>query len=216
MTYGLGVSNIQVVVEATPERDCPVLVAVDGVDGSGKTTFADLLAEGFREKGRAAVVVHLDDFLNDRVTRYRLGRTSPDGYFKDTYNLDAFRANVLEPLRLGGEHAIVPRAFDYLTDTNVDDEPLTVPLGCVVIVEEMFMHRDELRDVWDLSVLLEVPFEISVRRMADRDGGDPDPESASQHRYVQGQRLYLAYVAADQGYLRDQQRLTSIFHAAAG
>lgn len=192
VTYRLYVPNLQTVVEATPESDSPILIGVDGVDGSGKTTFAQSLAEGFRASGRAVHVVHLDDFLNDRATRYRLGRTSPEGYFKDTYNLDSFRENVLRPLRSGGEPAIVLRAFDYATGTDFNDAPTVVPPGCVVIVEGMFLHRDELRELWDISVFLDVPFKISVQRMADRDGTDPDPESVSQRRYVDGQRLDLA------------------------
>lgn len=61
-------------VEAAPRLDRPVLLGVDGVDGSGKTTFAARLAEGFRDRGRAVEVVHLDDFLSPRAIRYRRGR----------------------------------------------------------------------------------------------------------------------------------------------
>ena len=45
----------------------------------------------------------------------------------------------------------------------------------VVIVDGMFLHRNRLRNargrkIWDLSVWLEVPFEVSVHRLAERDG----------------------------------------------
>ena len=43
-----------------------------------------------------------------------------------------------------------------------------------MIVEGMFLHRDELLDTWDL-VVLEVPFVISFRRLAERDGTSPNP-----------------------------------------
>ncbi len=55
----------------------------------------------------------------------------------------------------------------------------------------MFLHRDELDDCWDLSVSLEVPFGVSVKRMAARDGTNPNPNSPSVRRYVQAQRHYL-------------------------
>ncbi len=61
-----------------------------------------------------------------------------------------------------------------------------------MIVEGMFLHRDELLDTWDMSVFLEVPFAISVRRMAERDGTSPNPDDPSVRRYVEGQRIYLA------------------------
>ena len=87
---------------------------------------------------------------------------------------------------------IVSRAFDYRTDRAVDEAPTEVSAGDVVIVEGMFLHRDELIGTWDLSVFLDVPFAISVARMARRDGTSPDPDDTSVRRYVEGQRIYLA------------------------
>lgn len=62
----------------------------------------------------------------------------------------------------------------------------------MLVLDGMFLHRDELAGVWDVSVLLDVPFEETCRRMAVRDGTDPDPGAASMRRYVEGQRRYLA------------------------
>lgn len=67
-----------------------------------------------------------------------------------------------------------------------------VPDQGVVIVEGLFLHRDELAGRWDWSVFLDVPFTESVRRLAERDGSHPDPEHPSMRRYVEGQRIYLA------------------------
>jgi uridine kinase len=48
-----------------------------------------------------------------------------------------------------------------------------------------------LVDAWDISVLLDVPFTETVRRMSVRDGTSPDPEHSTMRRYVEGQRLYF-------------------------
>ncbi len=58
-------------------------------------------------------------------------------------------------------------------------------MGC------LFLHRDELVGTWDLSVFLQVPFPVSVARLAARDGTPADPEDHSLVRYVAGQRLYF-------------------------
>ena len=60
------------------------------------------------------------------------------------------------------------------------------------MLDGLFLHRQELRDYWDLSIYLDVPFAVSAARMAVRDGTNPDPEHPSMARYVGGQRLYLA------------------------
>ena len=185
-------SSLAWLVDAIPTLDRPSLVAVDGVDGSGKTTFARLLSDACARRGRTAQVVHLDDFLNPEAIRYGRGRTSPEGYFLDSYDLASFTTKVLDPLGLGGNRTIVPRAFDHHTDMPVNPPPVAVPPHAVVIVEGMFLHREELRSRWDLSVFLDVPFAVTARRMALRDGTHPDPEHPSLRRYVEGQRLYLS------------------------
>jgi len=178
------------IVARTPTPGRPVLVAVDGVDGSGKTTFAAHLAAAY--EGRPVVVVHEDDFLNPRHVRYRRGRDSPEGFFLDTYDLPALIANVLDPLSREGQGRITPMVFDHRADATVPPAPVDVPSDGVVIVEGMFLHRDELAGRWDLSVFLDVPFRETARRMALRDGSEPDPEHPSLRRYVEGQRIYLA------------------------
>ncbi len=65
-------------------RERRTLVAVDGVDGAGKTTFADRLAPRL---DRPVVRASEDDFLNPAAIRHRRGRESPEGFFRDTYDL---------------------------------------------------------------------------------------------------------------------------------
>ena len=72
------VTAVAAAVGAGRPPDC-VRVGVDGVDGAGKTTFADELARALRAEGRPVVRVSLDDFHNPRAVRYRLGRESPAG-----------------------------------------------------------------------------------------------------------------------------------------
>ena len=59
------------------------------------------------------------------------------------------------------------------------------------MLDGIFLHRPELRDIWDVSIFLDVAFEVSVGRCARRDGTSPDPEAAANRRYVEGQMLYL-------------------------
>lgn len=62
----------------------------------------------------------------------------------------------------------------------------------MVIVDGMFLHRAELDGVFAVSAFLDVPFHVTLQRMAARDGSYPDPNHPSQRRYVQGQKLYCA------------------------
>jgi len=61
-------------------------VAVDGVDGAGKSVFGDELANLLVERGLTVIRASVDDFHRPRADRYRRGRTSPQGYWLDSFD----------------------------------------------------------------------------------------------------------------------------------
>lgn len=166
-----------------------LLVAVDGVDGSGKTTFAQALVEHLERSAQRAVGVSIDSFHRPRAERYRLGRTSPEGFYRDSFDVESFREVVVEPTRPGGTMRVRPAVFDHRTDSPVEAEEIEVA-GAVVVVDGIFLRT--VTDAWDLVVFLEVPFSETYARMAVRDGCPPDPEHPENARYLGGQHLYLA------------------------
>jgi uridine kinase len=165
------------------------MVAVDGVDGAGKTMFADALAARLESDGIVALRTGIDSFHNPRAVRYARGKDSPEGFFRDSYNLEALRTLLLYPARIGEPFRTA--AFDHRTDQPVSPNPLRIDLPAVLILDGLFLHRAELRDEWDLSLFLDVPFEVSYARMAQRDGSDPDPTAPANRRYLHGQKLYF-------------------------
>ena len=166
-------------------------VAIDGVDGAGKTHFADELGPLLAKSGRDVIRASVDGFHQPKEVRYRLGRGSPEGFYRDSYDYEAFKKVLLEPLSPSGSGR-------YRTAVhNVEAEmPVTVPekqagTGAILLLDGIFLHRPELRGYWDVSVWLEVPFNLSVPRMAQRDGNLPDPDAPEHRRYIGGQKLYL-------------------------
>ncbi|GEL94747.1 hypothetical protein CCO02nite_14050 [Cellulomonas composti] len=168
----------------------PVRVGVDGTDGAGKTWFADELADVLRTGGTEVVRVSIDGFHRPRSQRYARGADSPEGYFLDSYDLDRFRADVLDPFAPDGSCEYRTAAHDVRTDEALDPPRLRAGRRCVLLVDGIFLHRDELVDAWDLSVYLAVPTAVTYARMAVRDGCPADPADPANRRYVQGQRLY--------------------------
>ncbi len=181
------------VAELVPDPvgdDC-VRVGVDGVDGSGKTVFADELADVLRSLGRYVVRVSVDDFHNIRSTRYRRGRLSPEGFWLDSFNYERLHADVLTPLGPGGSRRYRPAAHDLASDEILDPAYDVAPPGAILVADGLFLHRDELADAWEFSIFLDVPFEVTVARMAARDGTNPDPDHPTIQRYVGAQQLYF-------------------------
>nr|WP_274387905.1 hypothetical protein [Salsipaludibacter albus] len=179
-------------VVAAAGGDGPLRVGVDGVDGSGKTHFADELAAVLAQRDLAVARASIDGFHRPAAARYRRGRTSPEGFYHDSYDLDALRGLLLDPLAPGGDRQVVRAIHDVDAERPVPHVVEDLSGVRVVVVDGIFLHRPELRDSWDFTVFLDVDFAVSVARMAGRDGGDPSRDSPSNRRYVEGQRLYLA------------------------
>ncbi len=150
------------------------LVAVDGVDGSGKTSFAANVA--FEIHNRPVIVIHADDFLNPSPVRYAKGRTSPEGFWEDTYNYAALQDQLLAPLGPNGDGWYSLASYDAATGRMKQAEVVRAPSDALVVVEGMFLHRDAVTSYWDASVFLDVPFAVTAARMAVRNGSNPDPE----------------------------------------
>ncbi|HEV2886644.1 MAG TPA: hypothetical protein VGX49_07025 [Jatrophihabitans sp.] len=178
-------------VPAPRGADC-VRVGIDGVDGAGKTCFADELAAALRRRGRPVVRVGVDDFHQVRAIRYRRGRQSPSGFWLDSFDYDRLWAEVLTPLGPGGSRRYRPAGHDLRTDRVLAPPLVEAPAGAVLVLDGVFLHRDELAGAWELSIFLEAGFAETARRMAHRDGSQPDPEHPSVARYVLAQRRYLA------------------------
>lgn len=174
----------------------PLRVAIDGITGVGKTTFARNLAEHLAGRERATIHVSMDGFHNFRATRYRQGRGSADGYYEDAYDFDGVRRELLDPLGVGGDRRFRTAVIDLATDTPVRDEQRIAGADDVLIVDGSFLQKPQLRDAWDVVVFLDASFEAAEDRGATRDadalGGLDAARAAFRNRYHAAQRRYLA------------------------
>jgi uridine kinase len=180
---------------AAVRLDHPTRVALDGVDGAGKTTLADELVEPVRRAGREAIRASVDGFHKPRAARYARGPDSPEGYFLDSFDYAALRRELLDPLGPGGDGRFRGAMFDYRTDRAVDSPRQVARRDAVLLFDGVFLARPELQTSWDVTIWLDVPFEVTVERAVARDarrGGDAAVTRGKYEcRYVPGQRLYL-------------------------
>lgn len=172
-------------------RDGFVRVGVDGVDGAGKSFFAAELGRRLEHAGLVAINVSVDGFHHPAQIRYRRGRRSPEGFYTDSYDYDEFIRLVLQPFGAGGDGRFVRAIHDSDTDSVVQAPVEQAPPGAILVVDGIFLHRDELVAYWDYSIFLDVGFSVSIPRMAYRDGTSPDPGSEYNFRYVAGQEIYI-------------------------
>ncbi|MBI5033845.1 MAG: uridine kinase [Chloroflexi bacterium] len=173
----------------------PTRVAIDGIDASGKTMLADELVEPISRRGRTVIRASIDGFHRPRAERYRRGKDSPEGYYYDSFDYNALRANLLGPLGLNGSRWHRRATFDYRTDSSIDSTGEQAAPDAILLFDGVFLLRPELRDLWDFSIFLHVDFKIAIARAVARDladGRTSDEISARyRNRYVPGQQLYF-------------------------
>jgi uridine kinase len=172
----------------------PVCIGLDGIDAAGKTTLADALAETLRSTGRQVLRASIDSFHHPRDVRYRQGADSPAGYYTDSFDLDALRRVLLDPLRQG--KPIRTACFDHRRDIPVDSAPFTPASDAILLFDGIFLQRPELAGAWDWTIFVQVSFETSLARAVHRDRDLIGSEQAVRRRYE------TRYIPAQQAYLR--------------
>lgn len=123
-----------------PDLGRPVLVAVDGVDGAGKTTFADELAAAVRagRTGTPVVRASVDGFHHPRARRHARGRTA-ETFWAGTFDYDAFRRELLDPWRRGAGAAYRTSVHDVASDCSLDHAADRVPEQGLLLVDGIFL-----------------------------------------------------------------------------
>ncbi len=180
--------------------ESPLRVAVDGITASGKTTFADALADAVRARGRKCVRVSMDGFHNPRAIRHRQGRESAAGYYEDAYDFDSLRRLLLDPLGPSGDRWYRTAVIDLASDEQVYVPPQRAEDDMILVVDGSFLQRD-VRDAWDYVVYLRAEFAAAAERGAARDaaalGSLDEARRLFEVRYHAAGRRYLDEVSPE-------------------
>ena len=173
---------------APADRDAgdarPVVVALDGPSGTGKST----LAQALRLR-TGATVVPGDDFYAPELAQ--LGPGVLDGWSDAEVAARAFdwerlRTEALEPLVAGRTARY--RAFPWEPQDG-SGRVRTLPAAPLVVVDGVYAARPELADLVDVTVLVQVAEHVRRERLDQR--SDPPHLRALWDR---GERHYFAGV----------------------
>jgi uridine kinase len=131
----------------------PILVAIDGFGGAGKSSLAATIAAQLPR----ATVVHTDDFAFGWEFGWDWGR---------------FREQILHPI-LAGRPARY-RRFDWPTQRLADWHEVPKDTD-VLVLEGVSATRSELGAPWDVTVWVDAPRDTRLQRGLERDGSGALP-----------------------------------------
>ena len=174
----------------------PLRVAIDGVDAAGKTILADDLARELQGCGRQIIRSSVDFFHYPAEVRHQHSGTSPESYYADSFNYPALTSLLLEPLGAGGNRRFCTGIYDYRVEGELKSPELLADVSAILLFDGIFLQRPELSVYWDRVIFLQVNFEETVARAAERDqylfGTAAEVRVRYESRYVPGQQIYLA------------------------
>ena len=170
---------ISAIRELITSTESPVILAIDGGSGAGKSTIAELIGNEFD-----AAVIPLDDFYSADIPDPAWRDFSVEERFQRVFRWNAVRREVLKPLKEGQRATWF--AFDFDSGMRpdgtygIEKEAKIYEATDVVILEGVYSASPQLADLVDFSILIDVP----VHERHDRLDGRQDAEFSKSWREV--------------------------------
>jgi uridine kinase len=162
---------LDTVHQALRHHTPPILVAIDGRSGAGKSTLATILA-----RSTHATVVPSDDFFAAEITSAQWNSRTPSERARDAIDWRRLRAEALEPLLAGQPATWHP--FDFATGQRPDGTYAVSPdlvrrePAPLIILDGAYSSRPELADLTALTILVDLPQEVRLKRLDAREAPD--------------------------------------------
>ncbi|WP_079479827.1 kinase [Halobacillus salinus] len=131
-----------------------VLIGVDGLSRSGKTTFTKRLSTLLFQEGFRVATIHLDDYITPEEVRY--GSSFPEWkeYYELQWDVSVLREELFKRMRKENVLKLPKYSQQYAT---IYEEMLVIEAVDIVIVEGVFLQRPSWRGFFDQVIYLDVP-----------------------------------------------------------
>ncbi|MCI2958992.1 uridine kinase [Agromyces atrinae] len=157
-----------------------VAVAIDGIDARRTTRFADELAIVIASSGRPVVRASHEGFHRPPAERYARGEDSAIGYYRESFDEERLRAELVEPFRRGD--VFVTSIGTAPTDSIGGSAAEPAAPDTVLLVDGVFLLRPELRGLWNAAARLDVRPEVLL--------AESDESDAARERHAGGHAIY--------------------------
>jgi uridine kinase len=143
------------------QKNKRIIIGVDGLSRSGKTTFVRKFASMLSEKGIENKVIHLDDHIVGKSKRYNTGYEEWQEYFELQWDVEWLRKFLFDNLIQLDEKDLP--FYDNERDQH-DYKKLKLAGKSVFIVEGVFLQREEWRPYFNYTVFIDCPRDIRFAR----------------------------------------------------
>lgn len=142
------------------KKGSPLILAIDGMCGSGKTTFAEYLCSIFDAK-----VIHMDNFF------LPFERKTPERLAEAGGNIDYERFIEIALPALQNRKAFSYMAYNCQTSSY--NREISIDNCELIIVEGSYSLHEKFGVYYDFALFLTVPAEVQLERLKNRCGDTP-------------------------------------------
>lgn len=159
------------------EKELPVILAIDGRCGSGKTTLAGMIAQRYR-----AEVIHMDDFFLQKDQRTPERLAEPGG----NVDRERFRREVILPILEGKDQFEYQR---YDCSRQEFGETVRIVKSPLIVIEGAYSCHPYFGDIYDIRIFMDVDPAEQRRRILSRNGLEMLPRFVSE--WIPMEELYF-------------------------
>ena len=170
-----------------------VIVGIDGLGGAGKSSISEEIYEKLSGENIPIEVLHIDDFIHPKKVRYNDNFPEWECYYNLQWRYDYLLERVINPIKKNGTLAGLIELYDKDQD-RYEKKPIDIKEGSVVLIEGIFLQREELSQVFDYMVYIDVPEAERLKRVLKRDGyigTTDDIKEKYENRYFPAERFYV-------------------------
>ena len=159
--FGLVEEELQKHVSGSPGgKKLPVILAIDGRCGSGKTTLAGMIAHRYK-----AEVIHMEDFFLRKEQRTPERLAEPGG----NVDRERFRQEVILPIREGQDRFEYQR---YDCSRQELGETVHIVKSPLIVIEGAYSCHPYFGDIYDVRVFMDAENRQQQERIKKRNGAD--------------------------------------------
>lgn len=165
------------------------VLGIDGLSRSGKTTFVKRLGKVLENLNIPYRILHIDDFIVGRSKRYNTCKDEWYEYYSLQWDVLWLKEHLFEKLPIS-DTLFLP-FYDHEKDQQELKE-VGLKDASVVIVEGVFLLREEWRSLFDYTVFLDCPREVRF----SRENSDTQRNLQKfEQRYWKAEDFYLKTVS---------------------
>lgn len=170
-----------------------VIVGIDGLGGAGKSSISEEIYEELSGENIPIEVLHIDDFIHPKNIRYNDNYAEWECYYNLQWRYDYLLENVINPIKKNGKFTGLIELYDKDED-RYEKKSVDIKEGSVVLMEGIFLQREELSQIFDYMIYIDVPESERLKRVLKRDGyiGTVDDiKEKYENRYFPAERHYV-------------------------